>query len=321
MPSRKRPLKILFVTDPLTRFDPVAETTLYLMKEADRRGHGVYVTNSTGLSARGKGVWAQIQVIEVQEVGKKDWYRVKQTSKAELKSFDAILLRKDPPFDMNYLHHLYLLDMVAGEVYMMNHPGGILMANEKLFPLPFTRIVPETLISADLKELLEFIQNHPQGTILKPLEEAGGRGVFYLRNPKADNIRVLLETATQGFSRHVVAQAYLSAARQGDKRIMLVGPEILGAFLRKPAPGEHRANLHAGGKAVPASVTRRDRELVKRLCPTLAKLGLDFVGLDLIGDRLIEVNVTSPMGIHEINQTSQKKSEDQVLDFIEKKVR
>jgi glutathione synthase len=319
--TRRRPsLKILFIADPLPHFDPVAETTLYLMQEAQRRRHRIFWTAPGGLSARGSELYGRVHEVTVLGQGKKDWFKAQASARKKIREFDAVLLRKDPPFDVAYLHHLYLLKMISGETYFMNDPGGILAANEKLMPLAFTDKVPDTLVSANRGELLDFVKEQRGGTILKPLGESGGRGVFYLRGPKADNVEALLETATEGFSRHIVAQAYLPAAKKGDKRILLLGQEILGAFSRKPAPGEHRANLHRGGTARAARVTQADREWVERLRPLLATLGLDFVGLDMIGDALIEVNVTSPMGVHEVNRVHKVRCERRVLDFIEERV-
>jgi len=317
MPPQRKTLKILYIADPLANFDPVAETTLYIMKEAQRRGHKNFVTTPQGISAHNATVVGRVESLRVLGGKKKNWYEISTPKRTELKRFDAILLRKDPPFDTNYINHLYLLELVSGEVYLMNHPSGILMANEKIMPLPFTGRTPPTLISADDRELSAFIQKQGKGTIIKPLGEAGGRGVFYIRDPLSENIRVILETATAGFTRHVVAQAYVPQGKRGDKRILLLGQEILGAFLRKPAKGEHRANLHAGGSALPAKISRKDREIIELLRPNLARMGLDFVGLDIIGDSLIEVNVTSPMGIHEINKVHHTRCEGKILDYIE----
>jgi len=313
-------LKILFISDPLEKFDPVAETTLFIMREAQKRGHQIFSTTPPELNAKGPKVNGRVKKIKITQPRKRDWFQVIEESRKPLTYFDAIMLRKDPPFDTNYLHHLYLLELVSGEVYMMNHPSGILVANEKLFPLPFTDRIPETLVSAHPRELSQFVEKHPKGTIIKPLQEAGGRGIFYIKNPKSDNIRVILETATENFSKYVIAQAYLPAAKKGDKRILLLGQEVLGAFIRKPVSGEHRANLHAGGSAHPAKVSRKDQELVGLLAPSLVRLGLDFVGLDIIGDSLIEVNITSPMGIHEINKTAKTHCEKKVLNYLEDRV-
>lgn len=321
MSRRKPPLKLLFVTDPLERFDPIRETSLLMMREAGRRGHEIYATRPEQLSARRLSLSSAVQKLKVVgKAGGKDWLRVLETKTRELRSFDAILLRKDPPFDQNYLHHLYLLDLISREVYMMNHPRGVLAGSEKILPLHFPELVPETLISADFETLFDFAKKQKQGTVIKPLNSSGGRGVFLLRHPKAENFRVILEAATDNFSRHVVAQAFLPEVTKGDKRIVLLGGEPLGAFVRRPAKGEHRANLHAGGSAHPAKLSASDRKILDTLQPTLRLMGLDFVGLDVIGDKLTEINVTSPMGLYEINQANGSRTEAKVVDFIEQKI-
>jgi glutathione synthase len=320
MARGKKSLKILFVADPLENFDPVSETSLYLMKEGARRGHHLYHCRPQDLSAQGDEVFVRCRKVRINRGKGPDWYRVETPKRENGKSFSVILLRKDPPFDQNYLHHLYLLELLSNEVYMMNHPSGILVGNEKLLALPFRDRIPATLVSASKEELQNFIRRQKKGTVIKPLNLAGGRGVYRIQNLQSENCNVILEAATAGFTQYVVAQAYLPAAKKGDKRIVLLGQEVLGAFTRIPAPGEHRANLHAGGRAVKARVTTHDLELIALLRPTLEHLGLDFVGLDVIGDKLIEVNVTSPMGLNEINKTSGGRSESKVLDFIEARV-
>lgn len=313
-PSRK--LRLLFVADPLEHFDPASETSLYMMREAQRRGHYIYHTQPKLLSSRKTDVKAWCQRVQIKK-NKQAWYKTSRPESRALIKFDAILLRKDPPFDQAYLHHLFLLELISEDVYFMNHPSGILVGNEKIFPLPFKEHVPDTLISARKEQLLDFIKKHRDGVILKPLGEAGGRGIFKINSLKAENLMALLDQATRGFSQYTLAQAYLPEAKRGDKRVLLLGPKILGAFKRKPAPGEHRANLHMGGTAAPVKVNRKDQEIIDQLRPSLLRLGLDFVGLDLIGDKLIEVNVTSPMGIHELNTTQGLQSEREVIDYLE----
>ena len=320
MPRRKKSLKILFVADPLANFNPRRETTLFLMKEAARRGHEVYATTPVELGTYGKEVYANCRKLKILGIGKTQWYKNLLEQRREIKSFDAILLRKDPPFDAEYLHHLQLLDLVSNQVYMMNHPRGILIASEKIEPLLFPAIVPETLISADEAELLRFVNAHPAGSILKPIGMSGGRGVYHIAGPKSPNIRVILDSLTAGFRRHIIAQPFLKQVRQGDKRILTLGQKFLGAFLRKPAPGDHRANLHSGGSLHAAKINARDRQIISILQDPLSELGLDFVGLDIIGGYLTEINTTSPMGLAELKDTGTQGAEAHVLDFIERRI-
>jgi glutathione synthase len=272
------------------------------------------------MGTRGKELFALCQKLKILGPGKKPWHHVLLRQRRELKSFDAILLRKDPPFDANYLHHLLLLDLISKEVYMMNHPRGILLAGEKTLPLLYPEIVPDTLISSREDELMGFIQEHPKGTVLKPIGFSGGHGVYLVNGPKSLNLKVILESVTQDFSRFVIAQDFLPEVYRGDKRILLLGGKFLGAFLRKPAKGEHRANLHSGASAHPARLSARDKQIITILQPQLQELGLDFVGLDIIGGFLTEVNVTSPMGVAELRNTGQSGSEKAILDFIERRI-
>ncbi len=319
MSRRRKSLKLLFVADPLGNFHPQRETTLFLMEEAQRRGHRIFATTPDRLSSRGREPEALIQELKILGIGKTPWHRVLGEKRLALRSCDAILLRKDPPFDQDYLHHLYLLEPLSGDVYMMNHPRGILEANEKLFPLRFPELTPPTVVSAEFAVLRDFIAAQPAGAVLKPINSSGGRGIFFLPSERSENFKVILETATNNFAHHVVAQRFLPEIRRGDKRILLLGGEILGSFVRLPAKGEHRANLHSGGSAHPSPVTAFDRSLVAALQPSLRALGLDFVGLDVIGKYLTEVNVTSPMGLAEIKATQGSHPQIQVIDFIEKR--
>lgn len=321
MSPRRKSLKFLFVADPLASFNPARETTLFMMREAQRRGYEIHATTPERLSSRGRQVEAWTQRLTILGIGKQPWHRVLDEKRRELRSFDAILLRKDPPFDLDYLHHLYLLELMSDQVYMMNHPRGILQSNEKLWALRFPDLGPPTLVSADFKTLTEFIRAQPEGAVIKPINSSGGRGIFYLRNTEAENFKVIIETATDNFRHHVIAQRYLPEIRRGDKRVILLGNEILGSFIRKPAKGEHRANLHAGGSAHPCAPQATDRRIVAALLPSLPALGLDFVGLDVIGNFLTEVNITSPMGLAEINDLTGRHTETKVIDFIEKKLK
>jgi len=319
MSRRRKSLKLLFVADPLENFHPERETSLLLMREAARRGHQVFAATPARLSANGRRLTAAAQQLAILGIGKSPWHRAAAVKPREVAFFDAVLLRKDPPFDAEYLNHLYLLDLLSSEVYMMNHPAGVLTANEKIFPLRFPDLIPDTLVSAEFGALCDFIREQAHGAVIKPTNSSGGRGIFYLRREGADNFRVILETATADFTRHVIAQAFLPEIRKGDKRIMLLDGEILGCFIRKPARGEHRANLHSGGSAHSSPLKPSDVKIVERLRPSLKASGLDFVGLDIIGNRLTEVNVTSPMGLAEINAASGGRSEVKVIEFIEKK--
>jgi glutathione synthase len=202
---------------------------------------------------------------------------------------------------------------------MVNDPEGILTASEKTYSLFFPQHIPATCLTSRWEEMERFAAGQKTGVVLKPLHGAGGRGVFYFSRGDS-NFRVAFELLTQNGTQYVLGQEYLSAVRQGDKRIMLLNGEILGYFNRIPQPGDHRANLHSGGRLAPCRLTAKEEAISRELGRALSKEGLLLVGLDLIGERLTEVNVTSPMGLNEINQTQKTHSEKRVIDFVESRL-
>ncbi len=237
----------------------------------------------------------------------------------DLAAMDVILMRQDPPFDMAYITATHLLEHVRDEVLVVNDPVSVRNAPEKLFATHFDGLMPPTLITADRDEILAFRREHGE-IILKPLFGNGGAGVFHL-TPADDNLNALLELFTQLYREPIIVQRYLPEVRQGDKRIILVEGEPLGAVLRVPPAGEARANLHVGGKAVKTALSAREREICAAIGPALREQGLVFVGIDVIGDYLTEINVTSPTGIQEINRFDGVKLEAKVWDAIETRLK
>jgi glutathione synthase len=220
---------------------------------------------------------------------------------------------------MKFFFSTHLLSLVDEQkCFVMNHPRGLREANEKLYALRFPEQIPQTLVSSNMQQLKNFMEQHGGEMIIKPLDGAGGSGVFYL-NRQDRNTNSILEAATNNGQRLVMGQRYLPEIRQGDKRIIVLNGEPLGAVLRVPLEEEIRGNIHVGGQCVRAEVTSRDQEICKALSPLLLQDGLYFVGLDVIGNYLTEVNVTSPTGIQEINSLNGVRLESQVIDFIEKK--
>jgi glutathione synthase len=218
----------------------------------------------------------------------------------DLSTFDVVLLRQDPPFDMSYITTTHLLEHIHPKTLVVNDPASVRNAPEKLFVTHFDDVMPPTLITADARALREFRDEH-QDIILKPLFGNGGAGVFRVR-PDDENFASLLEMFSQRSREPVIAQRYLPEVRKGDKRIILIDGKAVGAIDRVPAAGEARSNMHVGGKAVKASLTKRDIELCETIGPELARRGLIFVGIDVIGDYLTEINVTSPTGIREVKR-------------------
>jgi glutathione synthase len=228
----------------------------------------------------------------------------------------VVFLRKDPPVDVEYLHATQLVELARGPL-ILNDPAALRDANEKLYVLRYPELIPHTLVSRDLAELRGFLRELGGEMVIKPVDGFAGRGVLHLRETDR-NLNSLLELATGGGRVAIVAQQYLPASREGDKRIILLDGEPLGALLRIPQDNDVRGNLAAGGRSAKSTLTDREREICRTLAPDLRRRGLYFVGLDVIGGYLTEVNVTSPTGIEEINALDEIVVEHHVIDFVER---
>lgn len=313
---------LVFITDPLEQFHPERESTLFMMKEAQDRSYGIFCATLPNLSLQSfpkQEVLAQGSELEILGIGRRPFYKIKRNLTLKLSEATAIFLRKDPPFDLGYLHHLYLLSQLRGRVYMMNDPLGILALSEKIFPLWFEKYCPATLITRSADEAFRFAREWKSGVVLKPLNSSGGRGVFKLKAGDS-NFQVAFDSLSQEGQTYVICQQFLPKVSQGDKRVMLVGGEILGYFARIPAKASHRANLHSGGRLKKCGLTGSEREMSEHLGQVLLQWGIDFAGIDLIGGKLTEVNVTSPMGLREINVTQGLRSEKRWMDFVERRI-
>jgi glutathione synthase len=237
-----------------------------------------------------------------------------------LGAFDAIFMRKDPPFDIPYLHATQLLDLAQQEgAFVLNSPAGLRAANEKLYALNFSAVIPPTLVSQDVQRIKAFLDELGGEMIIKPIDGHGGSGIFYVHRDDR-NLNSLLETATREGREAIIAQRYLPEVRQGDKRLIVLNGAPLGCTLRVPRADEHRGNIHVGGTCIKAEVTPRDREICRELALHLRQEGLYFVGLDIIGEYLTEVNVTSPTGVQEIDALNNVRLEANVIDFAERQV-
>ncbi len=310
-------LKMGVVMDPIEKINIEKDTTFVLMLEAEKRGHELYYMELDDLSIRGTTPWGRFRRVSVARGT--PHYRFGTAASKPLSWFDVILMRKDPPFDMKFFFATHLLSLVDEQsCLVVNHPRGLREANEKLYALNFPGLIPETLVSSDMEQLKQFMQEQGGEMIIKPLDGYGGSGVYYL-HLKDRNTNALLETATTNGQNLIMAQRYLPEIRQGDKRIIVLDGKPIGAVLRIPREDENRGNIHVGGQCVRADLTSRDREICRILSPHLKKLGLYFVGLDVIGNYLTEVNVTSPTGVQEINALSKVVLESRIIDFIEEK--
>lgn len=313
-----RSLKIGVVMDPVEKIDIDKDTTFVLMLEAQHRGHEVYFMEVDDLFVRGGTPHGRYRRLELKRAT--PHYKLGDPVEGPLEDFDSVWMRKDPPFDMKFFFSTHVLSLIdRSKCFVMNDPDGLREANEKLYALRFPEQIPQTLVSSDMRRLKEFMDELGGEMIVKPLDGAGGSGVFYL-NQQDRNTNSILEAATNNGRRLIMAQRYLPEIRQGDKRIIVLNGEPLGAVLRVPLEWETRGNIHVGGQVVKTEVSERDQEICAALAPLLRADGLYFVGLDVIGNYLTEVNVTSPTGIQEVNALNGVHLERQVVDFVEQQV-
>ncbi|MCC8432021.1 glutathione synthase [Reyranella aquatilis] len=307
-------LSVAIQMDHVSTIDIDGDSTFVLGLEAEKRGYAVWHYTPADLVFRDRKVMARAQPMKLRRE-KGNHFTLGSPEMLDLSTIDVILLRQDPPFDMSYITTTHLLEHIHPKTLVVNDPASVRNAPEKLFVTHFDNVMPPTLITADARALREFRDEH-QDIILKPLFGNGGAGVFRVR-PDDENFASLLEMFSQRSREPVIAQRYLPEVRKGDKRIILIDGKAVGAIDRVPAAGEARSNMHVGGKAVKASLTKRDVELCEIIGPELAKRGLIFVGIDVIGDYLTEINVTSPTGLQQINRFDGVSLEAQIWDRIE----
>jgi len=294
-------MKIAFVVDPLDAFKTYKDTTFAIMREAAARGHRLFAMEQEDLALRRGTVYGNASRLHL--TGKKPmWYRREKAADMPLKNFDAVLMRKDPPFDMEYIYSTYLLELAEAQgARVFNRPRAIRDWNEKLGAVRFPQFAPPTVVTRREAVIREFLAEH-RDVILKPLDGMGGASVFRVRRDDP-NVNVIIETVTHYGRRTIMAQRYLAEIRDGDKRVLLIGGKpVPHCLARIPKPGETRGNLAAGGTGVARKLTKRDREIAGKLGPVLHQEGLLLVGLDVIGDWLTEINVTSPTCFQEITE-------------------
>jgi glutathione synthase len=304
-----------FLMDPLESIHPGHDSTLALMLECRRRGWEVACFEQRHLAYTGGGAMARMRRVEPLPRGKPPFRLLGEETRL-LRDLDVLFLRKDPPVDADYLWATQLAELTGERgPLLVNHPSGLRDADEKLFPLRFPDLCPATLVSREPKAIRAFCLEQGGEAVLKPLGGFGGRGVLRLREGDP-NLPSIVETATSGGTRPVLAQTWLRESAEGDKRILLVDGRPAGAVLRVPSPGDFRCNMAAGGRAQRAVLTGRDHEISARLEPELHSRGLLFVGIDVIGRWLTEVNVTSPTGIVEVDALDGVSVEAEVLDRV-----
>lgn len=295
-------MNILFVADPLELFKTYKDTTFSMMREAQRRGHRIAACEPRHLSWRSGGV-VHATVREIVLTGTEDdWFRVERTPVRALKSFDAVVMRKDPPFDSEYFYATHLLEQAEREgARVFNKPASLRDHPEKLAIMEFPGLVSPTLVTREAEEVKRFHAEHGE-IILKPLDGMGGMGIFRV-GPDGLNLGSIIETLNQDGTVTMMVQRFVPEIAQGDKRVLVIAGEAVPFSLaRIPQGSEIRGNLAAGGKGVAQPLSARDREIAQAIGPKLAQRGLLLIGLDVIGDYLTEINVTSPTCFQEITQ-------------------
>ncbi len=310
-------LTVAIQMDPIAGINIDADSTFALALEAQRRGHRLFYYLPADLAYGAGRLMAYARPLTVRRE-RGNHFTLGDPRDLDLGSeTDVVLLRQDPPFDLAYITTTHLLELVHPRTLVVNDPAQVRNAPEKLLMLRFPELLPPTLITRDRTRIKAFRAEHGD-IVVKPLYGNGGFGVFHLK-PEDDNLNSLLEMF-EGMSREpVMVQRYIPEVRQGDKRIILVDGEPAGVLLRVPQAGEARSNLHVGGKGVKAALTPRDREICEAIGPTLKEKGLVFVGIDVIGDYLTEINVTSPTGIQEIGRFDGTSIEALIWDAIERR--
>lgn len=311
--------RFAFVMDPLDGVMPDKDTTFVFMLEALARGHELFFVGLKDLYSRGHQAFARARRCEVMRAV--PHYRfLDDGAQYPLEHFHAIFMRKDPPADANYLYATMLLSLAdSRRTFVINHPAGLREANEKLYSLNFPAAIPPTIVTYEIARLKQFMEEQGGEMIVKPLDGHGGEGVFHA-HARDRNLNAILETVTRFETRLIMGQRYIPEIRTGDKRVIVLNGEPLGGTFRVPREDEHRGNIHVGGFCVKAELTARDREICRMMRPRFERDGLYFVGLDIIGDYVTEVNVTSPTGVQEINGLDGVKLEAKVIDFVESRV-
>lgn len=310
-------LAVAIQMDAIESIDIDGDSTFALALEAQRRGHAIFYYLPHALTFEDGRVYAHASALTVRRE-KGNHFTLGEAERVDLATMDVVLMRQDPPFDMAYITATHLLEMIHPETLVVNDPVSVRNAPEKLFVAHFLELMPPTLITSSREEVMDFRARH-KDIIVKPLFGNGGAGVFHIA-PEDENLNALLELFTELYREPLIVQRYLPEVRKGDKRIILVDGVAAGAINRVPPPGEARSNMHAGGKAVRATLTSREKEICEAIGPTLVEKGLVFVGIDVIGNWLTEINVTSPTGIQEIDRFDSVSVEGLIWDAIERRL-
>ena len=312
-------MKLAIILDPLEEIKTYKDTTYAMMREAAARGHQLFTLMQSDVLLRDGVVVGNARALTLLD-DVHDWYRSGDVTATPLKNFDAVLMRKDPPFDMEYIYSTYLLELAEAQgAKVFNKPRAIRDYNEKLAIAKFAQFTAPTLVARDADEVRSFISQHGD-CVVKPLDGMGGTGIFRV-SPTEPNLNAILETLMRDGAQTIMAQKYIPAISKGDKRVLVIdGEPIPYALARIPKAGETRGNLARGGTGVAQPLSTRDREIATALGPQLKADGLLLVGLDIIGDYLTEVNVTSPTCMQEIQQQTGFSAAAKMIDALERRI-
>ena len=317
-------MKFAFIIDPVQRLDPGHDTSVALMEAAQNLGHEIWIAQAGHLSVVGGKAYGTLQpvrlkpveLLEGRWVAATSWYELGDRQFLPLEEMQAVFMRTDPPVNVPYLYATYILDYInPAKTLVVNSPGGLRAANEKMYALQFTDAIPETIVTQDKRVIREFVER--QGAaVMKPLGGKAGEGILFAE-PGDRNLNSLIEISTQQFTYPIMVQAYLPAAKDGDKRVILLNGEPIGAVNRIPTGSDFRGNMAVGGRVAQVEITERDRQICHQLSAKLRQDGLIFVGIDIIGGYLTEVNVTSPTGIREIDRLEDVRVGETVMAWVE----
>ena len=313
-----KPITLAVLMDDIASINPKKDSSLAMMLEAKRRNWDIYTFDSSDMFHLKGEVFAKARKTLVAD-SQSNWHECEEAEILQLKEIDVVFMRKDPPFDMDYIYATYLLEQLeASGVMVVNKPSSLRDANEKLFALNFPELIPKTLVSSNNEKLSVFINDNVD-VVVKPLDGMGGTNIFKLKKGD-DNEEVLLKLTNNG-QRYIMAQEFLPEIKHGDKRILLInGKPVDYALARMPAEGNFKGNLAAGAVGVGQPLSERDRFLCKQIAPTLIEKELIFVGLDVIGDYITEINVTSPTCIRELDSQFNLNISSELLDVVEEKL-
>lgn len=309
-------MRFLYVMDPVERVICDKDTTFAFQRAAQRRGHVGLHCEPRDVYVDGGDVWARTREVRVSD--DEPHFTMGEARDVRLADLQCVFIRKDPPFDAQYLYLTLILENLRGRTLVLNDPRGLRDANEKLYTLHFAAHMPRTLVTSDRDRIHRFVGDVGVG-VVKPLDGAGGSGVMVVS--KTDrNTRSIVDYITQEGTRLAMVQEYLEAVRAGDKRVLLLDGEVLGGINRVAREDDVRSNIHVGGRVEPCEVTAEERAVVADMAPRLAEDGLVFVGLDFIGGKLTEVNVTSPTGIQELSRHLGRDVAERVIAWVENRV-